>query len=96
LEHTNEEEEEEEIAATEEQSMDLAPGVQDHIPPNVAIPISTLMIHTPPEDPEMEKSNKEGHVYINIINERQSTLRDIHHEKTMSIATCPLQLKNVR
>ncbi len=90
MEHTNEEEEEEEIATIEEQSMDLAPGVQDHIPPNVVIPISTLVIRAPLEDPKMEKSKKEGHVYTNIINERQPILRDIHYEKTMSVATCPL------
>jgi hypothetical protein len=79
-----------------EQSTNLAPRVQDHIPPNVAIPTSTLMIRAPLEDLEMEKSKKEGNVYTNIINERQPTFRDIHYEKTMLVASCPLQLKNVR
>jgi hypothetical protein len=94
LEHTNEKEKEEEIAAMKEQSMDLAPRVQDHIPPNFVIPISILVIRAPLKDLEMEKSKKEGHVYTNIIKERQPSLRDIHYQKTTSIATkkCPIEL----
>ncbi len=96
LEHTNEEEKDEEITTKDKQNIGLVFRVQDHIPPNVAIPTSTLMIRTPPEDIEMEKSKKGGHVCTNIINERQPTFKDTHFEKTMFLTSCPLQLKNVR
>ncbi len=84
----------------EEQSTDLAPKMQDLIPPNVVIPISTLVTYAPFEDPKMENPKKKGYVYTNIINERQPTLRDIHYEKivrcNLSIKTkmCPIELVN--